>query len=109
VAPPNAPPTAPSNTPYQDFVIGPVGTTPFWEEIDQATGRDGNGELISRVFFKPPPPNGMGMACAQGGENSYAQVSVTASAFRIAYKDENGDTLRDVDGTTPCGPYVLTD
>ena len=39
VAPANAPSTAPSNTPYQDFVIGPVGTTPFWGEIDEATGQ----------------------------------------------------------------------
>ena len=107
VAPPNAPPTAPSNTPYRDFIAGPVATAPFWQEIDEATGREGNGELISRAFFKPPPPNGMGMACAQGGENSYAQVTVTATALRIAYKDEDGNTLLDVDGT-PCGPYVLT-
>ena len=39
VAPSNAPATAPVDTPYQDFVIGPVGTTPFWEEIDEVTGR----------------------------------------------------------------------
>ena len=114
VAPPNAPPAAPSNTPYQDFVIGPVGTTPFWEEIDQVTGSSGSGQAISNAFFKPPatgssPPGGMGMACAQGGENSYAQVSVTASTLRIAYKDEDGNILLDSDGSTPCGPYVLTD
>ena len=50
----------------------------------------------------------MGMACAQGGENSYAEVTVTASTLRIAYKDEDGNTLLDSDGSTPCGPYVLT-
>jgi alkaline phosphatase D len=108
VAPANAPSTAPSNTPYQDFVIGPVATTPFWQEIDEATGRSGNGRLISNAFFKPPPPNGMGMACAQGGENSYAEVTVTGSTLRVAYKDENGNILLDSDGSTPCGPYVLT-
>ncbi len=114
VAPPNAPLAAPSNTPYRDFVIGPVGTTPFWEEIDQVTGSNGSGQAISNAFFKPPatgssPPGGMGMACAQGGENSYAQVSVTASTLRITYKDEDGNILLDSDGSTPCGPYVLTD
>jgi hypothetical protein len=113
VAPANAPATAPTDSPYQDFVIGPVGTTPFWQEIDEVTGTEGSGQLISNLFFKPAatgtsPPGGMGMACAQGGMNSYAEVTVTGSTFKIAYKDENGDTLVDSDGTTPCGPYVLT-
>ncbi len=108
VAPANAPSTVPSPTPYQDFVIGPVGTKPFWQEIDDATGRSGNGRVISNAFFKPPPPNGMGMACAQGGQNSYGEVTVTATTLKIAYKDENGNTLMDSDGSTPCGPYVLT-
>jgi hypothetical protein len=110
VAPSNAPATAPVNTPYQDFVIGPVGTKPFWEEIDDVTGEDGSGQLISNAFFKPPPPNGMGMACAQGDENSYAQVTVvTRNILRVAYKDEDGNILLDSDNSTPCGPYVLTD
>jgi alkaline phosphatase D len=108
VAPSNAPATAPVNSPYQDFVIGPVGTKPFWEEIDDVTGSDGSGQLISNAFFKPPPPNGMGMACAQGGQNSYGEVTVTSTTLRINYKDENGDVLLDSDGATPCGPYVLT-
>jgi phosphodiesterase/alkaline phosphatase D-like protein len=108
VAPANAPSTAPSNTPYQDFVIGPVATTPFWQEIDEATGREGNGKIVSNAFFKPPPPSGMGMKCAQGGQNSYAEVTVTGSTLRVDYKDENGNILLDSDGTTPCGPYILT-
>jgi alkaline phosphatase D len=109
VAPSNAPATAPVDTPYQDFVIGPVGTKPFWEEIDDVTGSDGSGQLVSNAFFKPPPPNGMGMACAQGGENSYGEVTVTRNTLRVAYKDEDGNTLLDSDNSTPCGPYVLTD
>jgi alkaline phosphatase D len=114
VAPVNAPSTAPSNTPYQDFVIGPVATTPFWQEIDQATGVNGSGRAISNAFFKPPtgngvsPPAGMGMACAQGGTNSYAEVTVTGTTLRVDYKDENGNVLLDSDNSTPCGPYVLT-
>jgi phosphodiesterase/alkaline phosphatase D-like protein len=108
VAPSNAPGSAPVDTPYQDFVIGPVGTKPFWEEIDDVTGTDGSGQLISNAFFKPPPPSGMGMDCAQGGEFSYAEVTVTSSTLRVTYKDEDGNILLDSDGTTPCGPYVLT-
>jgi alkaline phosphatase D len=113
-APSNVPPAAaPSNTPYQDFVIGPVGTKPFWQEIDDTTGTSGSGQLISNAFFKPPatgnsPGGGMGMACAQGGENSYAEVTVKSGSLKVAYKDQNGNTLKDSDGSTPCGPYVLT-
>jgi alkaline phosphatase D len=108
-APANVPAgTPPIATPYQDFVIGPVATAPFWTEIDQATGVPDAGPLISNVFFKPPPPNGMGMACAQGGENSYAEVTVSDAQLKVEYKDEDGNPLLDSDGATPCGPYVLT-
>jgi alkaline phosphatase D len=113
VAPTNAPTTAPSDTPYQDFVIGPVATKPFWQEIDDTTGASGSGKLISNAFFKPAatgssPGGGMGMACAQGGQNSYAEVTATNTTLRVAYKDEDGGTLLDSDGATACGPYVLT-
>ena len=54
-----------------------MATKPFWQEIDDATGRPGNGELLSQVFFKPPPQQGVGMFCAQGSQPSYAEVSVT--------------------------------
>jgi alkaline phosphatase D len=113
VAPTNAPTTAPSNTPYQDFVIGPVATKPFWQEIDDTTGASGSGKAISNAFFKPPatgsaPGGGMGMACAQGGQNSYAEVTATSTTLRVAYKDEDGGTLLDSNGADECGPYVLT-
>jgi phosphodiesterase/alkaline phosphatase D-like protein len=104
VAPANASGMAtPSPTPYDDFIIGPVATKNFWAEIDDAV--DGPyGQLISNAFFKPV----VGMNCAQGGVNSYAEVTVTASTLRVDYKDENGDIVKDSDDTTPCGPYVLT-
>jgi len=108
-APTNAPATAPpSDTPYQDFVIGPVATKPFWQEVDDSTGGSGNGLIVSNGFFKPAPPIGVGMSCAQGGMNSYAEVTVSASKLKVEYKDENGNTLLDSDGSTPCGPYTLT-
>jgi len=113
-APANVPPAAaPSDSPYQDFIIGPVGTKNFWGEIDDTTGTAGSGQLISNAFFKPPatgssPGGGMGMACAQGGVNSYAEVTVKSGTLKVAYKDENGDIVLDADGSTPCGPYILT-
>jgi alkaline phosphatase D len=106
VAPSNAPAETPSDTPYQDFIIGPVGTNPFWDEIADVTGNPAAGGLISASFFKPPPPNGVGMFCSQGSELSYAEVEVSAANVRISYKDQDGSTIRDVNGQ-PCGPYVI--
>jgi len=108
VAPSNAPATAPADTPYSDFIIGPVATNPFWGEIDETTGREGNGELLSKVFFDPPPQAGVGMACSQGGQNSYAEVTVKAGTLTVQYKKADGSPVVDTDGTTQCGPYVLT-
>jgi alkaline phosphatase D len=108
VAPSNAPAATPSDSPFSDFIVGPVATTPFWQEIDEATGREGNGELLSRIFFKPEPQAGVGMDCAQGGQPSYGEVTVTARTLTIAFKKGDGSNVVDVDGETPCGPYVLT-
>jgi alkaline phosphatase D len=105
VAPQNAP-ANPTDTPYNDFIIGPVATKPFWEEIDDTTGEPGSGELLSQVFFKPPPPQGVGMACAQGGQDSYAEVTVKRGSLTVEYKKPDGSPVTDINGT-PCGPYVL--
>ena len=96
-----------SDTPYQDYVIGPVATAQFWPEIDSVTGGDGDGELLSQAFFKPDPPNGVGMFCSQGDQNSYAEITAAKRKLKIAYKTETGETVTDVDDT-PCGPYVLS-
>jgi phosphodiesterase/alkaline phosphatase D-like protein len=107
-APSNVPVGSPPlDTPYNDYVIGPVATKPFWQEIDDTTGNPNAGPLVSSAFFKPAPPSGMGMFCAQGGVNSYAEVTASATQLKIAYKDQNGHTLLDSDNTTPCGPYSI--
>jgi alkaline phosphatase D len=107
IAPTNAPATTPSDTPYQDFIIGPVATNTFWAEIDDVTGEPGSGETLSNAFFKPDPPGGVGMFCAQGDRNSYGEVVVRKDRVAIAFKDENGQTVLDVNGD-PCGPYTVT-
>jgi alkaline phosphatase D len=106
VAPSNAP-AQPHDTPYHDHIIGPVGTANFWLEIERATGNSDAGELISRLFFTPPPPTGVGMSCDNGGVNSYSEVQVSKSSVTITYKDENGAPVKDTAGNV-CGPYVLT-
>jgi phosphodiesterase/alkaline phosphatase D-like protein len=106
-APQNAP-ASPTDTPYRDFVTGPVATKPFAQEINDTVGNPSAGMAVEQAFFKPPPPNGVGMACAQGNANSYVEVTVTKGRLRIDYRNQDGGPLLDVDGTTPCGPYVLT-
>jgi alkaline phosphatase D len=109
VAPPNTSAGEPPiDTQYHDFVSGPVAANTRWASTDSLTGVQGSGRLVSELFFKPEPPDGVGMLCSQGGENNYAQVTVTRAAVTVAYKDENGDPILDVDGE-PCGPYELTE
>jgi alkaline phosphatase D len=105
VAPSNAP-ANPTDTPYNDFTIGPVATRPFWQQIDDTTGVDNAGKLVSQTFFKPAQPDGLGMLCAQGDQNSYAEVTASSSQITVDYKTEDGGPVMDVDGTTPCGPYT---
>jgi phosphodiesterase/alkaline phosphatase D-like protein len=106
-APANAPAGQPPlDTPYDDYIVGPVATNPFWPEIDEITGTPGSGRLISEAFFKPAPPNGVGMFCSQGNVDSYAEVEVSAAGVTISYKDQTGQTIQDVDGQ-PCGPYTI--
>jgi alkaline phosphatase D len=107
VAPANVPAGSPPlDTAYQDFIIGPVATDPFWPEIDDTFDQPGAGELLSNAFFEPPPPSGLGMFCAQGNTYSYAEVEVSSAAVTISYKDQNGNPVRDVNGDR-CGPYTI--
>ncbi len=106
-APSNAPAT-PTDTPYQDFIVGPVATKTFDTEIDDTVGQPGSGHLVGQFFFKPPPPNGVGMECVQGNLNSYAEVTATSGTLKVDYKNENGGPVTDEVDHTKCGPYTLT-
>jgi phosphodiesterase/alkaline phosphatase D-like protein len=105
-APANAP-AGPQDTPYSDYVSGPVATNTFWKEIDSVTGQAGAGKLLSQAFFNPQPPTGVGMACSQGDVFSYAEVEVSSASVTIHPKDAQGNTVVNTDGTTPCGPYTI--
>jgi len=100
-APSNAPAT-PEDSPYSDYVVGPVATNTQWAEIDEVTGSPGNGKTVSQAFYKPV----IGMGCDQGDVDSYAEVEVSSAGVTIAYKDENGQTVLDSAGQ-PCGPYTI--
>jgi len=90
-----------------EVVTGPVATNTFAREIDGFLGQRGAGTAIGALFFKPPPPNGMGMRCAALDTYSYAQVSVTARRLTVTLKDARGRPVREATGL-PCAPLVLT-
>jgi phosphodiesterase/alkaline phosphatase D-like protein len=90
-----------------EVVTGPVATNTFAKEIDGFLGQKGAGTAIGALFFKPAPPNGMGMRCAALDTYSYAQVTVTARRFTVALKDANGRSVREATGVA-CAPLVLT-
>jgi alkaline phosphatase D len=90
-----------------EVVTGPVATNTFAKEIDAFLGQQGAGTAIGALFFKPQPPNGLGMRCAALDTYSYAQVTVTARRFTVALKDLRGRPVREATGYE-CPPLVLT-
>jgi len=90
-----------------EAVAGPVATNTFAKEIDQFLGTPGAGTAIGALFFKPPPPSGLGMRCAALDVYSYAQVTVTARTLTVAPRDVKGNPVREATGVA-CTPLVLT-
>jgi phosphodiesterase/alkaline phosphatase D-like protein len=98
---------APEGSGMWEVVTGPVATNTFAKEIDGYLGQSGAGTAIGALFFKPQPPNGMGMRCAALDTYSYAEVSVTARRLTVSLKDARGRPVREATGTA-CAPLVLT-
>ena len=68
-------------------------------------GQTDAGTAIDALFFKPAPPNGMGMQCAALDTYGYAQVTVTARRLRVAMKDAN--TCARPDTRAHCDPHGM--
>jgi phosphodiesterase/alkaline phosphatase D-like protein len=98
----------PVDSGIDEMVTGPVATMTFTHEINSAAGRDNAGDLVTSAFFKPPPPEGVGMACAATDVFSYSEVKVTSSALTITPKDINGKLVHEKgSGAPPCGPFTI--
>jgi alkaline phosphatase D len=96
------------NTGINEMVTGPAATMTFSKEIDSATGTQGAGDLLTTVFFKPPPPDGVGMTCAAPNVFSYTQVTVTSKALTLTPKDLNGQPVREKGSPgAVCGPFRI--
>jgi alkaline phosphatase D len=97
---------APESSGIWEVVTGPVATNTFAKEIDGYLGQKGAGTAIGALFFKPAPPNGVGMRCAALDTYSYAEVTVTAKRLTVAMKDARGQPVREATGVA-CAPLVL--
>jgi len=89
-----------------EAVTGPVATGTFAKEIDGFLRSPGAGAFIGSLFFKPPPPVGMGMACAALDVYSYAEVTVTSRTLTVAPRDAQGRPVREQTGVI-CPPLVI--
>ena len=56
--------------------------------------------LVHDLFFKPQPPNGVGMQCAAMDQFSYAQVEVTKSRLTVDLLDANDQPVLDTGDST---------
>ena len=95
---------APESSGIWEVVTGPVATNTFAKEIDGYLGQKGAGTAIGALFFKPAPPNGVGMRCA--ALDTYSRRGDrTAKRLTVAMKDAQGSRARG-DGVA-CPPLVL--
>jgi alkaline phosphatase D len=90
-----------------EAVTGPVATNTQARSIDSFLGSQGAGTAIASLFYKPQPPNGLGMRCAALDVLSYAQVTVTSRSLTVAPRDARGRPVREATGRA-CEPLVLT-
>jgi phosphodiesterase/alkaline phosphatase D-like protein len=99
-------PGGPVGTGIWEVVTGPVATNTQNKEVDSTLGQAGLGSAIVALFYKPQPPNGVGMACASGNVYSYASVRVTGTALTVTPRDQSGKLVREETGA-PCGPFTF--
>ena len=94
-----------------DVTTGPIATADFSLEIDDALGTPSAGSLAQSLFFKPEPPNGVGMQCASSDQFSYAEARVTRSVLRIDLLDADDEPVKDTgdisEPAEPCSRIVI--
>jgi phosphodiesterase/alkaline phosphatase D-like protein len=96
----------PEGTGIWEVVTGPVATNTYSTSVDRLLGISGGGTAVASLFFKPPPPNGVGMRCAALDVPSYAQVTVTPTTLTVASRDARGRLVQEKTGRV-CTPLVL--
>ena len=96
----------PAGTGIWEVVTGPVATNTYAREIDSFLGAPGFGAVVTGAFFKPDPPRGLGLRCAQTDQYGYAQVTVTGTTLTVQPRTASGSVVLDASGS-PCVPLVV--
>ena len=78
-----------------EVTTGPISTAPYGFEISHTVGNDNAGVLVHDLFFKPEPPDGVGMRCAAMDQFNYAEVKVTDSRLTVKLKNIKGQPVKD--------------
>ena len=99
-------PGGPVGTGIWEVVTGPVATNTYAKEIDSFLGAPGFGAVVTGAFFKPSPPRGLGLRCAQTDAYGYAQVTVTSTTLTVQPRTAAGRVVLDASGA-PCAPLVV--
>jgi phosphodiesterase/alkaline phosphatase D-like protein len=99
-------PGGPAGTGIWEVIAGPVATNTYAKAIDSVLGSPGSGAVITGAFFKPAPPRGLGLACAQTDAYGYAQVTVTGATLKVEPRTSSGEPIQDATGTA-CRPLVV--
>jgi alkaline phosphatase D len=100
------------NSGILEVTNGPIATADYALEISDTVGNPSAGALVQSAFFKPEPPNGVGMQCAATDQFSYAQVEVSRNELTVDLLDSNDQPVRDtgdtsVPGAPPCAQVVI--
>ena len=96
----------PVGTGIWEVVTGPVATNTYAREIDSFLGAPGFGAVVTGAFFKPAPPRGLGLRCAQTDQYGYAQVTVTSRTLTVRPRTASGGVVLDASGA-PCDALVV--
>jgi alkaline phosphatase D len=102
------------NSGILDITTGPIATETFSDEVSIAVNNPNGGPLVHDAFFKPQPPNGLGMPCAAMDQYSYAEVEVSKSQMTIDLLDvddqpviDTGDASTATASTPRCPQIVI--
>ena len=100
------------NSGILDVTTGPVATANYAARDQRHARQPRRGALVQSLFFKPQPPNGVGMQCAAMDQFSYAQVEVTKSRLTIDLLDPNDQPVLDTGDRAdpdapPCAQVVI--
>lgn len=99
-------PDGPEHSGVLEVASGPNAANTHAGQIAGASENELGPALVNGLLYTPPPPVGVGIACAAIDTRGYAQVRVTARRLTVSLKDEQGHPVVGHDGRE-CDPAVV--